>query len=184
MENHNFKALFHIAVLEHYAGILKATNCFQARLINLHFEGKARLGSNLRQTRQVLDSLKKEVACQVRFEKTKLFPFLVRHIPKLEPAISFLKAEHGEFNAQIKYFEKTFEQFRKAGLTHAETSKELFEAGRYLICLLRHHIQAENKIYAAMTEDLRDHERVELKDLFETEKSHERPKKGNQRVNR
>ena len=157
-----------------HAEILRETNRFQALLTNLRYEGKPRFGVNIHQTRGILKFLKNEVTQQFRFEEKVLFPFLRRHIPKLEPAVRLLEAEHDEFQSQLKNFQKTFSRFTKVGQCDSKVSEDLRETGTYLVYLLRHHINAESRIYKATSENLRTDERAELRLLMDEKHDHEK----------
>ena len=122
----------------------------------------------------VAEELKNEVIQQFRFEEKELFPFLRRHIPKLEPAVRLLEAEHDEFQSQLKKFQKTFTRFTKVGQCDGKVSEDLRETGTYLVYLLRHHIKAESHIYKATSENLRADERAGLRHLMDGQHDYEK----------
>jgi hemerythrin superfamily protein len=159
--SHNPQASFTGAVLKQHDGMLQGTHDFQTLLTNLCYEGKPRRGGNIRRTRRILGFLNGKVIRQFRFEEKKLFPFVVRHIPKLEPAVHLLEAEHEEYKAQLKNFGKYFRNFMKKG-----DSRDLRETGTYLACLLRHHVRAEKRIFKALAGNLRPEEKIKFKQLL------------------
>ncbi len=168
----NLKIPPHRTTLHQHSEMLKNTNRFQTLLTNLRYEGKPRLGANIQQTRLILKFLESKVIPQFRFEEKSIFPFLRRHIPKLEAALRLLEAEHDEFQSHLKSFQKSFQRFVKTGQSDGKNSEALKETGTYMVYLLRHHLKAENQVYKVMAENLRADEKAEIKVLFEKAKNH------------
>lgn len=171
MKNGNSAAPFHIAALKRQSEILQGTVRFQNLLVNLRYEGKPRLGNNIRQTAQILGFLKHDVVRRFRFEEKEIYPFLARHIPKLEPALRMLEAEHREFQNKLKSFQRSFDRFTKDGPSGIKAAGSLRETGTYLTYLLRHHLLLENFVYKAAGE-LRADEKAELEFLMGKMKNH------------
>ncbi len=144
---------------------LRKTGFFQVLLRNLRYEGKPRRGINIRQTRLAL-SFFRRLSARFRFEEKRLFPFLVRHVPKLGPAIRMLEGWHDEFREELKDFRKNFQDFIKAGPTDAEVCERLQRNGIYLVHLLQHEVQAERRFYAAIPDNFRMHETAKLEALL------------------
>lgn len=174
----NFKISCPIAALKLHTEMLKEANRFQTVLTNLRYEGKPCLGNNIRQTQAILAFLKNEVIQQFQFEEKILFPFLIRHIPKLESVVRLLESEHDEFQSQLKSFYKIFRKFSNTERPDGKSAEVLHETGTYLVYLLRHHIKAESRVFKAMNENLRADEKAKLKQLMK-DKNHGHEKRKN-----
>lgn len=77
-----------------HESFLDVLDHFQNLLRGIHFEGKVRLGENLKQMSAVITFFKKDIYRHFKREEEILFPFLKSHIPKLEIATLLLAAEH------------------------------------------------------------------------------------------
>lgn len=130
-------------------------------LTNLRYEGKASFGKNLKQADALMHFFNKELTEHVKLEEEVVFPFLERHLPKLESVIHLLKAEHEDFRRNLRSFQFSFgELSREKRIERIEKIKEL---GTYLIYLLRNHIQAETEsVYKVVDRELHSDEKREL----------------------
>lgn len=156
--------------------LLEDANRFQNALVHLRFEGKPCLGRNIHQARALFTELSREVSAHILEEKKTLFPFLLQHVPKLEMSIRLFEAEHKEFLAQLRLLEKCFEQIGKSkdGETCYREAGRVLESGSYLVCLLRHHLQAEDAtLYTAVSNDLNDEEKDSLNRQLAEENRHD-----------
>lgn len=139
-----------------HAEILQCADHFQSLLTNLCYEGKPRLGYNIRQTKQILTFLKRNVVREFQFEETKLFPFFLRQMPILETLVHFLETDHGEFRNKVKVFEAKFKRFIKTKPLNSKVAEALQESGMYLVCLLRHHVQAKQQLYKVIAQNYKN----------------------------
>lgn len=152
-------------LLEDSAETLEKINELQEILVNLRYEGRHQLGKNLRQVEGVLDFFNGELMEHVEFEEEVIFPFIKRHIPKLEPLILLLSSEHEEFKRNLRSFHFWLKEFsRERGpLNHGKLIEKVREAGNYLICLLQIHLEEESEIlYRVADQELRSNEKREL----------------------
>ena len=98
-----------------------------------------------------------------------VFPFVGKHIPKLEAMISFFNGEHAEFLNVFKKFQKIFSDARAEETDEKQNSliAKLRDQGIYLVCLMRNHLQSENEgIYKATPKCLSKDELVLFNKLF------------------
>ena len=149
------------AALKSHQDMLKGSRLFQSLLTRLRYEGKPRLGINLRQADRTFAFLH-QVLQQFSIEETVIFPYWVRHIPRLEPAVRMLQAEQDEFQAGFKKFERSFRRVEKPK-PDGRACNELWENGMYLFYLLNHYLRAEKRIYETGFKKLRPDEKKELK---------------------
>ncbi|MCA9401404.1 MAG: hemerythrin domain-containing protein, partial [Candidatus Omnitrophica bacterium] len=76
-----------------------------------------------------------------------LFPFVLKHIPKLEPVLALLKGEHIELKKSLKASETAIKNMKnqvdigKRSLFIDKLKNNI----TYFISLLRNHIQTENE---------------------------------------
>lgn len=138
-------------------------------LSNIRFEGKSSLGRNLKRLRLTLGFFWEELLKHLEIEDCIIFPFLKSRLPKLEPIIHLLEAEHEDFRRNLNTFQFYLAALRKEknGLDRAKLIERVGETGAYLAYLLRHHIHAENQlVYESLGCDLRPEEEKELLGLI------------------
>ncbi|MBI4971035.1 MAG: hemerythrin domain-containing protein [Candidatus Omnitrophica bacterium] len=146
------------------------TDQFRDLLINLRYEGKLSLGKNLKQAEDVLKFFSQEHAGHMQFEEEILFPYLKSHVPKLEPVIYLLHAEHLDFKNNLKNFENLIGELSKERQEsdRAVIFEKIRETGAYLIFLLRSHNQSESEsVYKVIDRELHDDEKEELAEKIE-----------------
>ena len=134
-------------------------------LTNIRYEGKAALGKNLKAAAKVFDFLNGDLRSHIETEENALFPFLEKHIPKLEPIIRLLCSEHEDFRKSLQGFECALRELsdEKSGQERGKSLEKLNEQGTYLIYLLRNHIQAEAEgVYKVADRELKLKEKIEL----------------------
>lgn len=157
--------------------LLAQTDRLNDVLINLQYEGKTKLGKNLKEIWDVLCFFEKEVDVHVGTEEACLFPFISTHVPRLDPLVQLFHAEHEDFRKNLRIFRLAMEDLCS---DRSEENKILFvdrvrEIGTYLVYLLRQHLKAENEsLYKAINEELHEEERLELDKLIQ---QHEEKKK-------
>lgn len=138
---------------------------------NLRYEGKVQLTKNLKILERVTKFLTDDLIPHIHLDEKVIFPYLEKHVPKLNPMLGFLRGEHCEFKESFKAFEKLFSQFKnkKTDSHRRVLIEKLRDKGTYLFCLLRNHIQAENEsVYRVMDEQLHKDEKQELLKLYAT----------------
>lgn len=141
---------------------------FYEILSRLRYEGKARLGGNVKELWHTADFLKKNLETLVRYEEKFLFPFLKIHVPRLGPLLHLLKSEHRDFKRHFGDFENTLVALKKARLSAARPGliHRLKEDGTYLVCLLRSHLWVEGKdVYSVVNKELKPIEQRRLSRL-------------------
>ncbi len=132
---------------------------------NLRFEGKPSSGKNTKAIEEVIKYLKKKLFQHMQLDEKLIFPFLEVHIPKLGPALNFLRAERNEFKANLETFDSLFRKLkeRKGDPEYCKIVEELREKGIYLVGLMRNHIQAENEsVYKMVDQQLHGDEKKQL----------------------
>ncbi len=144
--------------------LVKADNFYQA-LSNLQYEGKVSLGRNLKEIEQSMKFFKSELSEHIKLDEEVLFPFLMTRVPKLDPMLRFLSAEHNELKSKFKIFLNLFNHVRSS-VDPSLMQNDLFrlrDEGTYLFCLLRNHFQSENAgVYQVMDRELKQNEKISL----------------------
>ena len=137
---------------------------------NLHDEGKVSHSRNVHAIDEVIGFFHEELLFHIEMEEMIIFPFLKKHIPRLDPVIQFLHGDHQDFKESFSFFQKSFEQFKK-DQDDAERRKvieKLRDKATYLFCLMRSHIKMEaDSIYKVCATELNKEEQKELLAYFE-----------------
>ena len=140
-------------------------NKFYKILMDLRFGGKQDTSKSMAQLVRLVAYFKKEVVEHMREEEKILFPFLRKHIPRLEPMIWLLLSEHDDFRNALKDLSLSLSIFKKVGSDKARIIHQLNEQGIYLLCLLRGHMSVETQsLYRAADQELRPDEKKQLFD--------------------
>jgi hypothetical protein len=141
--------------------VLKVLDHFQHSLTCLSYEGKPLFGRNLRRTREEAGCLRKKLSEVFRVEDKAVFPFMEKHVPKLEPVIHALESDHRDLKGLCDIFDK---RTRRLLILKSRTGKErLFreikEGGAYMICFVRHHLETKRAlIYKSVRRYLKEEE--------------------------
>ena len=144
-------------------GLHQAINQLDDALSKLCYEGKVQFGRNLNEVQGVLGRLEGDLDQLMNYEENFLFPFLVTHIPRLEPLITLLISEHEDFRKILESLKQSLRRLSRQDEGGRIDRTKIKEEGAYLICLLRSHLWVENdKIYRAAHEELKAAERVKL----------------------
>ena len=149
--------------------LIEQTDRLNNILINLRYEGKTKVGKNLKEVWDILAFFEKEVRVHVDTEEKFLFPFLKTHVPRLDPLITLFRAEHEDFQKHLRRFRLTMEELcgERGDGDRATKIDKVREVGTYLIYLLRQHLAAEGEsIYKAVYHELHPEEREELENLL------------------
>jgi hemerythrin-like domain-containing protein len=149
---------------DHEAALHEAEQLEEA-LSHLTYEGKASFGKNLKRTNTVIKFLDDEVLNHLSREEKVLFPFLEKHFPRLRSALGVLKVEHLEFKKNLSLLHAYIDELTDVplGPKRAELIDKIRRCGTYLACLLKHHVQTENKgIYRVIAKELKENEKKVL----------------------
>lgn len=106
---------------------------------------------------------KKELTGHMREEEKVLFPFLRKHIPRLEPVVYLLLSEHQDFREGLRSMQLCLRSYRRKMSLGPSLRDALCDRGTYLTCLLRSHMWVESSsLYKAADTELQPEERAEL----------------------
>ncbi len=145
--------------------VLKMLDDLGVSIKNLQYEGKMFLGKNTKAIEKVVTFLRGKMFEHIQLDEKVVFPYIQKHIPKLEPMLCFLRAERNEFKLNLENFEYLFKQLKseKNGLRQQKIIDQLKEKGVYLICLIRNHIQIEiESVYKPIESQLHQDEKKAL----------------------
>ena len=146
--------------------IFQKMNVLQSLLTNLRYEGKPRLGKNLKDVGKALAFLKEKTKKHFLLEEKVIFPFLETHIPRLNPVLRLFESEHQGFQCQLRNLEVSLKEASKKRVCpeSGQSAERIRENGIHMIAFLRYHLQAENgTIYRSSEMDLRPDEIALLK---------------------
>ncbi|MDP2654426.1 MAG: hemerythrin domain-containing protein [Candidatus Omnitrophota bacterium] len=132
---------------------------------DLHYGGKCSFEKSLRDIDAILKYFRGILGGHIQEEEKVIFPFLNRHIPKLEPVLNFLRGDHKEFQESLISVDVLLKKLRqeKNGIRRRAITEKLWEKGIYLYCLIRNHIKAEDEnVYKAIQCQLHRDERRRL----------------------
>ncbi len=136
---------------------------FHEMLKCLRCEGKPHLGKNVREIGSMIVYFKSELESHLREEERVLFPFLERHMPKLQSLIYLLLSEHQDFRNSLEEMKALVRRLRKNGLEASISVWKLYQRGVYFISLLRSHMWVESEnLYRVADEELKPDEKRQL----------------------
>lgn len=145
--------------------MLEKSRQLSESFVNLRYEGKVSNGKNLKQARQILCELRRIFHEHSHIEDERVFPFLKKHIPKVESLTEILRLEHEYLCDLIDKFELEFVRFTEESnrLKRARMVLEMQKRGLYLNFLLQGHVQLEiQNLYQTVNGLLKPGERREL----------------------
>lgn len=157
----NFSDIFS----EEQLAVSQKLNQFQDLLKRLQYEGKLTQGKNIQTVEGVLETLKLSYDAHKKIDDEVIFPFLDRHIPRINPFLRLLTAERVEFLALIKDCEALLQKFKNSRGQNTQPGilDQLGEKGIYAIALIRNHIQMEmENVYKVIDKELRPAEKNQL----------------------
>lgn len=149
------------------AEILHRVTQFDHALTDLRYEGKPRLGKNLKRLQETSDSLGQETQKYFKLEEKVLFPFFKRHIPKLEPVICLLELERKGLKDYLRNFQRTLKKASRKNTPAVKSRlmERLRERGVYMAYFLKNHILAESSVvFKKVCADLRPDEIAQLRE--------------------
>lgn len=143
--------------------ILNKAEGFYKCLTHLRYEGKVSRGKNVKAAIKAVKEFRELVQNHRDLQEGVIFPFLATHIPKHESVIQFLRADHQELQRSRLKLEACLQKLSKKVYESLQDGGSQ-ETGVYFVCLLRHHIDLENKcVHQAIRSELRKDEQVEVK---------------------
>lgn len=145
--------------------VLTQCNEFYQALNNLQYEGRISRTRNMQEIKKAIDMFHQRINPYIRIKETVLFPYLSTHVPKLEPILRFLSAEHVEIKSRFKSFERLFRKVCQNDdpADQQNNFAQLRAEGVYLFCLLRNHFQVQNSgIYLMIDQQLTQTEQLSL----------------------
>ncbi|OGZ98737.1 MAG: hypothetical protein A3C07_04610 [Candidatus Sungbacteria bacterium RIFCSPHIGHO2_02_FULL_47_11] len=145
--------------------VLKNLDQLEKALYSLQYESKISSSEHIKKAEEVMLFLKNKYTAHIKLDDRIIFPFLEKHVPRLTPILLYLKAERGEFQEELKVFEKTLLELKRdnKGALRYGIIERLKDKGIYLICLIRSHIQLEEQgVYESLTRGLKPAERSDL----------------------
>lgn len=145
--------------------VFKKLDQLQEFLKNLKYEGKLFQRKNTRAIERILGALKDSYAIHKKIDDEIIFPFLDRHLPRINPFLRLITAERSEFYNILGDCEGLLKKLKKSRSQseQADVLDQLNEKGIYAIVLIRNHIQMEmESVYKAIDKELRPVERDQL----------------------
>jgi hemerythrin-like domain-containing protein len=150
------------ALEEEHRESFRETEKLSDVLTNMRYEGKLSFGKNLKEANRLRIFFNRVMNHHAEMEEKILFPFLERHVPKMETVIRLLRSEHSDFEKTLKEFNALLRAMagEKDSVKRSLLMEKLQEIGTYLIYLLRHHLHNENEsVYKTISRDLNQNEK-------------------------
>ena len=145
--------------------VFKKLDQFHELLKKLKYEGKRFQPRNIRTAEGILHALKNSYAVHKKIDDDIIFPFLDRHIPRINPFLRLLTAERSEFFNILRDCEGLLQEFKNSRRPSTQSGilDRLSDKGIYAIVLIRNHIQMEmENVYKVIDEELRPVEKDRL----------------------
>ncbi len=147
--------------------LLSQTEDLHRALTHLRYEGKMLKEQNVKSVQILAYGLDLVLKRHCHVQEEIVFPFLQTHIPRHEAAISLLEAEHAEIRNQQQKLKE--DVLKISGAPDPFQEAKIYEAGIYLVTLLRHHIGLEKKsIDRSLQTELREDEKNVINSRIET----------------
>ena len=150
---------------EEKAAVFEKLDQLEQALYHLQYEGKVSSSRHIKKADDVMRFLKKTYTAHVDLDERVIFPFLEKHIPRLQSVLLYLRAERREFEDGITVFEKILQDLKKGnnGVIRHRIIDRLKDKGIYLICQMRSHIQLEEQsVYNSIQRELQAGEKNAL----------------------
>jgi hemerythrin-like domain-containing protein len=136
---------------------------FHEVLRNLRFEGKMHFRRNLSEAGRLESFFERSLRNHMKGEEEVLFPYLQKHIPRLEPVVYLLQTEHDDFRFCLEELKGCLSACAAPGAIHAGTVEKVYDRGIHFICLWRSHMGCESHgLYEAAERELRPAEKRQL----------------------
>ena len=149
--------------MEKADSLLATADLLESVLIYLRFEGEVGRGKNLKRAYGLLAGLQEALRKRFGQGERNIFPYLKRHIPRLEHALNLLCWEQGEVIQRLESFERqAFEvqKLEKAGRQRKVLG--LYRDGVYMAYMIRHCLKVERDLIKASVPILQKAERQQL----------------------
>lgn len=162
--------IFKFLVDEERNQVLFKLKQLEEALIGLQYEGKISSFSYIKRIDSIVRFLKGKFQEHSWLDEKVVFPFLLKHIPRLSPSLHFLEMESHDFRVLFGKFDRILIVLKgkKRVLIRSRMIEELCEKGVFLLCLVREHIQLEKDIvYQAIFHELKQYERNSLQKEIE-----------------
>ena len=124
--------------------VLRLTEKFNHCLTLLRYEGKASRARNYQLAKKNVGLLIATLKQHRNLQEDVIFPFLVRHVPKKEPVIHFLRSDHQIIKRYKMKLRKLLYKVSAKDEGVVERGK-IHETGVSLSNLLNHHIELEKE---------------------------------------
>jgi len=124
--------------------VLHQVDALNHSLTLLRYEGKLSRAQNVKIATREISLLTKTLKEHRSLQEKVIFPFLLRHIPKKEPVIGFLRSDHRMIREYKIKLKALLVKISKNANAVIEAGK-IQETGIYLVSLLRHHIEMEKE---------------------------------------
>lgn len=135
----------------------------QESLAKMAYEGKASLGRNLKAASETAVFFQKELPPHLDAEEKVIYPYLRKHIPKLDSVIGILTKEHSEIRRTLKKFCTVLSGMIQDERRQPARIQEVRDTGNYLLYVIRIHMKIEQEsLYQAVNRDLSLDEQREL----------------------
>lgn len=136
---------------EDHRAVFAHLEILQEALSGLRYERKGLLAKNLAAIQGVSDFLERTVIPLMTLEEQVCFPYLGKHVPKLDGPIHVLTMEHQDFKAKHAELSTILQHGRTdSGEPTPEVLRRFEEVGTYVVLLLRNHIRQEQEILFAV----------------------------------
>ena len=142
--------------------VVEKLNQLENAIYNLQYEGKLFSSSHIKKAEEAMRFLKEKFTVHIDLDNRVIFPFLEKHIPRLNSVLLYLKSERREFQEGFKIFEEILAKLKKENdnMIRHGIIERLKDKGIYLICLMRNHIQLEEQsVYKSLELELHKDER-------------------------
>jgi hemerythrin-like domain-containing protein len=123
----------------------KKLEIFLKNLQALRGEGKGNLGKNVHNIESAIREFHHDLGGHFQKEEAKIFPYLKKHIPKLEPMIYLLVSEHEDFRRVMREMFLRIKVIRTSRAQSQAAIQELYYKGIHFVAHLRSHMAIESK---------------------------------------
>lgn len=145
--------------------MVKENEFFQKELVHLCYEGKVAAEKNIQNIAQRLSRVKKCATVCFKMEESVLFPYVARHIPRLEPVLRHCGREHQDVVLQLSKMDRWIRIYRdqSSRLVREKLIRQIHDSGVWIVFLLRNHSDLEiRNILEVLKKELKPSEVKEL----------------------
>jgi len=148
---------------------LRHVEQFNTALTHLQYEGLPRRKHNIQRVEKMTRILEKDLLPHMTEDRDIVFPFLAKHVPRLEPVMGVFNGEHDEFLESFEQFKTILSNLHSydAQPQADQLLTNLHVKGTYLYCLIRNHLYAEHEcVVKVISRELQPRELKELEILL------------------